>query len=217
MPALVAGHAQASAPTYDEARASLERALEGAQFDSEEPNFFDRALDAVLEFLGEALESLFTFLGVAEDAAQGLATIVGWALILLLVGGLLSLLWRNLRRIAPARSSATPAGLQPTDPSRSLGAALLADAEALASRSEWSAALATLYEAVIHCLDERRAVRYVPRKTANAYARELSGAARSAWSRLVSECQLVAYGERPADESRWRTARAAAQELEVYR
>lgn len=215
-----AGQRSSGIPTYAEAREALEAALEGLDSGGEgqEEDGFALMLEAFLEWIAGLLDRALGALGASDSAAQGLASVVGWGLILLLAVGCLWLLWRNLARLAPgARPRARASTAAPERDRTSRGGELLALAEAQAARGEWSAALATLYEAVVHRLDERRAVRYVPAKTSNAYARELEGGRRGAWSRLVAECELVAYGERAADESRWRAAHAAARELEVTR
>ena len=148
----------------ERARDAARDILSGAEYAEPQPGIVERAMDWVFDRAG-------SFLGTLTGGGPG--SVVGWLVVLVLVGLALALLVRALRVPAPRATVADGRHVahrveMPRDP-----AAWLREADRLAAAGDHRGALRCRYQAMLARLVADRVVDDLPGRTATEYRRLL--------------------------------------------
>ncbi|WP_353809286.1 DUF4129 domain-containing protein [Agromyces sp. SYSU T00194] len=176
-------------PDADEARRLLEAELRSPEYAAASPTAFDRAADAVRQWLTD----LFAGGGGLPAPTLllvGLLLVAGVVVVVLLVYGL-----PRLRR------RARPEHAVLGDDDRRTAAALRRAADEAAARGDWDLAVAEAFRALARELDERTVLTLLPGTTAHGVARGAAPSFPAHRSRLeaaADDFELVRYGDRHA-------------------
>lgn len=189
--------------TRDDARAAARRELSKGLYARERPNLVERAVRAVVGWVGGRVREVL-------DVTPGGG--LGFVALLVLVVVALALL---RARLGPLRRAATgPFDLDAGGPRPSTE--LRAEAERLAARGAWAEAVRARLRALVRTLEERDVVEPRPGRTAAEVAAqagralpELAGALREA----VGVFDEVWYGGQRAGEQSYRRVAVADERL----
>lgn len=190
--------------TYDEASGALAEILRGPDFQVAEPGWFDRAMMAVRETLGELLRE------IVLRAADGPGAVAAWALggaaavVLAVALGRVLLRLFGRRRQGRGRSAPGPESVRTT-------AGWWRVAAERAEQGDYRGAATALYQAVLLALDGDGVVAFHPSKTPGEYATEAGAKpAGEDAERFLGAFQRLSFGRRvPADEAYRRLERLA--------
>ncbi|MFF0680604.1 DUF4129 domain-containing protein [Streptomyces tendae] len=188
----------------DPAREAARRELAKRMYHENDPSWFQRALNAFWDWIGE----LF---GRASTATPG-GTLGLVVVILAVVAGLGALWWR----LGTPRRSAVSAPALFDDRPRS-AADHRAAAQAHAAQGHWSQAVQERMRAVVRALEERALLDIRPGRTADEAATEAGHALPAHRDRLraaARDFDDVAYGGRPGSEESYRRLTELDHDLE---
>lgn len=175
-------------PGRDEAREAAERELSDPVYAADDPSWFTRALQWVLERLGDLLEA-------AADAAPG-----GYGgLLVLAVLVVLAVVAVRLRLGRIARSATGERALFGSRDRSAEDHRRAADAHA--ARGEWAAAVRERLRAIVRGLEERDLLQARAGRTADEAATEAGRLLPGCADELLAAARTfddVTYGDRPA-------------------
>lgn len=166
----------------------ISRILARPEFITEPSSVLDRGRDAVFDRLGELLDAV---------TRAGTGSIVGWAIVAILVLAVLVAVWRFSRSVgadAVVAPLAAPFGPRSGTDWRSIAA----EAEA---QGNWRAALRGRWRALVADLDRQGLVEEIPGRTAGEYRRQLGASAPAAAADFAGATAIfedVWYGDLPA-------------------
>ncbi|MDU0254270.1 DUF4129 domain-containing protein [Streptomyces sp. PU10] len=188
----------------DPAREAARRELSKRMYHENAPSWFQRALNAFWDWIGELLNR-------ASTATPG--GTLGLVVVILAVVALLGALWWRLG--TPRRSPVSAPALFDDRPR---GAAdHRAAAEAHAAQGHWSQAVQERMRAVVRALEERALLDTRPGRTADEAATEAGRALPDHRDRLrtaARDFDDVAYGGRPGSEQSYRRLTELDHDLE---
>ncbi len=196
-------------PDADEARELLKQELADPRYDAAEPTFFDRAAQAVAEFIGRLFSSTGDGDGGAVLAIVALVVFFGLLIAAILVWGRPRVTIRSRR----------PGALFGEDDGRT-AEQLRADAESAAAQGDWEAAIALRVRAIARALQERTIVELEPGATVHRFARQAAVAFPAATADLDVAADAfddVRYLHRPGTEAIYRRVARLDAELDAAR
>ncbi len=188
----------------DPAREAAQRELSKRMYHENDPSWFQRALDAFWEWVGELFDA-------ASAAAPGGP--LGLLVIVLAVGALLGALWWRLG--TPRRSPTSSATLFDDRPRSA--AEHRAAAGAHAAQGHWNQAVQERMRALVRSLEERALLDARPGRTADEAASEAGRPLPGHADRLraaARDFDDVTYGGRNADQGTYRRLAALDDDLE---
>ncbi|WP_251096816.1 DUF4129 domain-containing protein [Streptomyces sp. Caat 7-52] len=191
----------------DPAREAARRELSKRMYHENDPGWFQRALDALWDWLGR----LF---GTAASATPGGA--VGLAVVILFAVAVLAALWW---RLGTPRRRPTSAAVLFDERPRS-AAQHRAASEAHAAQGHWSQAVQERMRAVVRSLEERALLDARPGRTADEAAAEAGRVLPAHTDRLraaAREFDDVTYGGRRAGEQSYHRLAELDRDLERTR
>ncbi|WP_282083571.1 DUF4129 domain-containing protein [Streptomyces tendae] len=178
----------------DPAREAARRELSKGMYHENDPSWFQRALNAFWDWIGE----LFSTASTATPGGT-----LGLVVVILAVAAVLGALWW---RLGTPRRSAVSAPALFDDRPRS-AADHRAAAQAHAAQGHWSQAVQERMRAVVRALEERALLDIRPGRTADEAATEAGHALPAHRDRLrtaARDFDDVAYGGRPGSEESYR-------------
>ncbi|MFI7391307.1 DUF4129 domain-containing protein [Streptomyces tendae] len=178
----------------DPAREAARRELSKGMYHENDPSWFQRALNAFWDWIGE----LFSTASTATPGGT-----LGLVVVILAVVAVLAALWW---RLGTPRRSAVSAPALFDDRPRS-AADHRAAAQAHAAQGHWSQAVQERMRAVVRALEERALLDIRPGRTADEAATEAGLALPAHRDRLrtaARDFDDVAYGGRPGSEESYR-------------
>ncbi|RKE19330.1 DUF4129 domain-containing protein [Streptomyces sp. TLI_171] len=194
----------------DAARDAAREELRKAVYHQNDPGPVERFFDWLGDRLGEALNSLGAPFGGGSGTALAILL-----LIVLAIGGLA---WWRFG--APNREARSAGRLFGTAEALRGAAQHRAEAAAHAARGEWAAAVREQMRAIVRGLEERTILGPRPGRTADEAAAEAGRALPDRAAELAAAARLfddIAFGDRPADESSYRTLADLDRALEGTR
>lgn len=173
--------------------------------DPPEPGWFEDALIAFFQFLGEIFGPLGQLLGISWPVLQ-------WILLALLVVFILYLVARTIGPLSGRNRKAKTAVSEPEwTPDREESVALLDDADRLAAEGRYDEATRMLLHRSVKQIADAKPDWVEPSSTARELAAlpALSSAARSAFSTIADRVERSLFALRALDRSDWEAARSA--------
>ncbi|MFG3331959.1 DUF4129 domain-containing protein [Streptomyces tendae] len=178
----------------DPAREAARRELSKRMYHENDPSWFQRALNAFWDWIGE----LFSTASTATPGGT-----LGLVVVILAVVAVLGALWWRLG--TPRRSAVSAPALFDHRPRSA--AEHRAAAQAHAAQGHWSRAVQERMRAVVRALEERALLDIRPGRTADEAATEAGHALPAHRDRLrtaARDFDDVAYGGRPGSEESYR-------------
>lgn len=169
-----------------------------------EPNWFERMLQAVFEFIGDVLAPAGQWLGEWWGVIQ-------WVLIALVGGFVIYWLVRSLGPMVRRRAAATSNDAEEWRPDKAASLALLEDADRLAAEGRFDEATHLLLTRSVGQIASARPEWVEPSST----ARELAGLAalphapRAAFAVIAERVERSLFALERLDRADWEAARAA--------
>ncbi|MCX2928300.1 DUF4129 domain-containing protein [Streptomyces sp. NEAU-W12] len=188
----------------DPAREAARRELSKQMYHENDPSWFQRALDALWEWVGKLFDA-------ASSAAPG--GTLGLIVIVVAVLAVLGALWW---RLGTPRRRPTSAPVLFDDRPRS-AAEHRATAEAHAAQGHWNQAVQERMRALVRALEERALLELHPGRTADEAAAEAGRALPAHTGRLHTAARNfddVTYGGRTATEESYRRLTELDRDLE---
>ena len=197
------------ASDFARARAAANSVLAGAEFQADEPTWWDRQKAKFFPLLAR----IFGGVGRLGRAAPWIGKLLEWLLFFSAGVGLLLVLLRHAARQRLRLSLQGPRARAATWDREATDWEQLAETHAAAG--QWRDAVHGLYWAAIVLLESRRAWRHNPARTPREYVRLLrDGSAQQETLRgLTRSLERVWYGQRPAGQEEFTQARRLYESL----
>ena len=193
------------APTPDEIRSGADEILSRPEFQPPPKSLYQRVMDELSERLAEVLELL---------VRGGRGAVLAWAVLAVVVGGVVFLLVRGLRRDRSRRTG--PGTEDVVIDGRRPAADWAAEAARYEAQGQWRDALRCRYRWLIASLAGAGVVEEVPGTTAGEY-RTMVGAARPAAAEPISGAtdlfERAWYGDEPPGPDEARTFEELATDV----
>ncbi|MCT9818731.1 DUF4129 domain-containing protein [Microbacterium sp. W1N] len=196
-------------PDADEARSLAEQELADPVYRAAEPTWFDRAAQAVLDFVVSLFSGDITA-GAGAALAVGAIVLVGALLVVALV------IWGRPRRAVRSRASADLFG----EPEGRSAGELRRAAASAASARQWEEAMVLRLRAIARALAERVVVEPAPGATVHAFAREAGAVFPAEATALAEAADLfddVRYLRRPGTPAGYASLTALDERLAAAR